>query len=150
MLGMATIFLFHSNRAFDPQHWHINNNVSNLGSDVFIQFCNMWMMPFFFVISGAAIFQALKVRSGGAFAWERFLRVLVPVLIVGYWILSPLQVYLERLGDGEFIGSFFQFYAHIFQGGTYEFDGGNFSVFGIHLWYLVLLFTFSLLLLPLC
>ncbi|MFC1893901.1 acyltransferase family protein [Chloroflexota bacterium] len=61
--------------------------------------------------------------------------------------VAPLQIYLERLTHGEFSGNFFQFYPHYFDG-LYGF-GGNFAWMGVHLWYLMDLFLFSLVALPL-
>jgi hypothetical protein len=61
---------------------------------------------------------------------------------IGLFTHIPLQVYLERVSTGEFSGSFLQFYPRYFDG-IYEF-GGNFSLFGHHLWFLVILFLFSL------
>jgi glucan biosynthesis protein C len=54
---------------------------------------------------------------------------------------ASLQVYLDRLTHGEFSGTYFQFLPHYF------FD--NFEWQGMHLWYLWLLFLFSILLYPL-
>jgi surface polysaccharide O-acyltransferase-like enzyme len=84
------------------------------------------------------------------------MRLLIPLLF-GIFVLSPPQVYLERLSNpyhgvapwngGQFSGSFWEFIPYYFQG-WYLF-GGNFAWMGIHLWYLLTLFLFSLLLLPL-
>jgi surface polysaccharide O-acyltransferase-like enzyme len=52
-----------------------------------------------------------------------------------------------RVSQGEFSGSFLQFYPHYFEG-VHPF-GGNFAFRGMHLWYLMDLFLFSMLLLPL-
>ncbi|MCP4760858.1 MAG: acyltransferase family protein, partial [archaeon] len=59
----------------------------------------------------------------------------------------PIQVYLDRLIDGEFTGTFFEFYPHYFEG-IYG-RGGNFPVEGLHLWFLLLLFIYSMVALPL-
>jgi hypothetical protein len=58
-----------------------------------------------------------------------------------------VQVYLERVSHGQFQGSFFAFIPHYFDG-LYGF-GGNFAWMGLHLWYLEMLFVYSLLFLPL-
>jgi peptidoglycan/LPS O-acetylase OafA/YrhL len=58
-----------------------------------------------------------------------------------------VQVYLERVTHHQFTGTFFEFLPHYFDG-LYGF-GGNFAWMGLHLWYLLVLFVFSLLLLPL-
>jgi peptidoglycan/LPS O-acetylase OafA/YrhL len=46
-------------------------------------------------------------------------------------------MYLERLTHGQFSGSFFEFIPHYFQPGI-------FASWGVHLWYLRMLFTFCL------
>jgi glucan biosynthesis protein C len=58
-----------------------------------------------------------------------------------------LQVYLERLTHGQFSGSFWDFVPHYFEG-LFGF-GGNFAWQGVHLWYLEMLFVFSLVFMPL-
>jgi hypothetical protein len=74
------------------------------------------------------------------------LRLLVP-LLVGIFTHVALQVYLERVSNGAFHGSFWAFVPHYFDG-WYGF-GGNFAWMGLHLWYLELLFIYSIVLLPL-
>jgi glucan biosynthesis protein C len=66
---------------------------------------------------------------------------------VGIFTHAALQVYLERITHGQFRGSFFAFLPHYFDG-LYAF-GGNFAWMGLHLWYLLILFAFSLICLPL-
>ncbi len=146
-MAMLAIFSFHNDRLFDTESWHVNNAETSLVSTIHIQFFNQWMMPLFFVLSGAAVYYALRVRTAGGFAKERTLRILIPLIFVGIFVLAPPQVYLERLTGGEFSGTFFQFYPHYFDG-MYGF-GGNFAWMGLHLWYLMDLFIFSLIALPL-
>ncbi len=57
------------------------------------------------------------------------------------------MVYLERHTQGGFSGSYFEFLPHYFEG-FYAF-GGNFAWMGLHLWYLEILFLFSLIFYPL-
>jgi len=147
MLAMFSIFFYHCNRFFTLAGWHVKNNVTSLGSTVFMQLFNQWMMPLFFVISGAAVYYSLKSRKTRGFIKERTLRILIPLVSIGIFVLAPPQVYLERLTHGEFSGSFFQFYPHYFDG-LYGL-GGNFAWMGVHLWYLMDLFIFSLIALPL-
>lgn len=147
VLAMLSIFLFHCDRFFDFDGWHIKNAVTSLASTIHIQFFNQWMMPLFFVLSGAAVYYSLRSRTAGGFVKERTLRILIPLILVGWFVLAPPQVYLERLTHSEFTGSFFQFYPHYFDG-LYAF-GGNFAWMGLHLWYLMVLFILSLIALPL-
>ena len=146
VLAMFSIFFFHNARLFDFEDWHVKNANASLGSDIFIGFCAQWMMPLFFILAGASVYYALKFRTGRGFIRERTMRILIPLVIVGFFIISPPQVYLERLTHGAFSGTFFQFYPHYFDG-LYGL-GGNFAWMGMHLWFLVLLFLYSLIALP--
>ena len=148
VLAMFSIFFFHNSRFFDFYGWHVKNAETSLGPEIFVQFGNLWMMPVFFILAGASIYYALKFRTAGGFIKERTLRILIPIIILGWFIMSPPQVYLERLSHGDFSGNFFQFYYPHYFDGFYGL-GGNFAVVPMHMWFLWLLFIFSLILLPL-
>jgi hypothetical protein len=75
---------------------------------------------------------------------DKFSRLMIPVLIASV-THSILQVYLERLTHGQFSGSFFSFLPKYING-IYLGIGmsGNFAFHGMHLWYLLFLFVYSL------
>jgi len=148
VFAMLSIFFFHSDRFFNFDGWHIKNAETSLASSIHIEIFDQWMMPLFFVLSGAAVYYSLRVRKGGGFVKERVLRIAVPWVLIGIFVIAPPQVYLERLTNGEFSGNFFQFYYPHYFDGVYAF-GGNFAIIPMHLWYLVILFTVSLVALPL-
>jgi glucans biosynthesis protein C len=147
--AMFLLVFYHSGRLFDREPWHIKNAVENLGIDVFNhRILDVWQMPLFFLVAGAAVWYSMGTRSAGGFAKERVLRILVP-LIFGMLIIVPPQVYTQRIFDGDFSGSFWAWYPHTFQG-AYNMDNpasGNFT--WLHLWFLAYLFVFSMLLIPL-
>jgi glucans biosynthesis protein C len=147
VITILAILCYHANRFFTLNDWSIKNAQRSMASTVFMEAFNLWMMPLLFMISGAAIYFSLKSRSTNAYLKERVLRLLVPLVIIGIFVLGAFQVYLERLTHGDFSGNFWQFYPHYFDG-VYAF-GGNFAFMGVHLWYLMLLFLFSLLAFPL-
>jgi surface polysaccharide O-acyltransferase-like enzyme len=107
----------------------------------------IWIMPLFFMLSGFGTRYALQRRSGSAFVTERLLRLGVP-LLVGAFVLSPFQVYSERVTTGAFTGSFAAFLPHYFEGWYSVTPGGNFAWMGLHLWFLLVLLLFSLVTLP--
>jgi len=146
VLAMFTIFLFHCARFFDEEDWHIKNNQLDLGMSIFVGILSQWLMPLFFVLSARSAYHSLSHRTDRQYLRERFKRLVIPLLF-GIFILIPPQVYIERLSHLQFSGSFIQFFPHYFEG-FYGF-GGNFAWMGIHLWYLEILFIFSLLTLPL-
>lgn len=140
VLGMLTIFLFHLARFFNNDDWHVKNFELDFGLSVFVGIVSHFIMPLFFVLSAFAIFYALRKRTNGAFMRERVVRLLVP-LGVGMLTHVALQVYVENITHGRFEGTFWQFIPHYFDG-LYAF-GGNFAWMGLHLWYLLMLFVFS-------
>ena len=143
VLAILTVFIFHSGRFFDRMDWHLKNPVTYQPMQIWTMFLASWMMPLIFVISGASLYFALgKV---GKFIKDKILRLFVP-LVVGVFTHVALGVYLERLTHHQFTGSFFEFYPKYFQG-MYE-EGGNFAWMGLHLWYLLVLFVFTLALMP--
>ena len=146
VLTILVVFIFHSGRFFDTGDWHVKNATTYFGVDIWTAFLADWMMPFIFVISGASLFYAITKGGFGTFFKDKFLRLAVP-LILGVFTHAALMVYLERLTHHEFAGSFWEFVPTYFQG-WYGF-GGNFAWMGLHLWYLLILFLFSLLLYPL-
>ena len=146
VIATIAIFLFHNARVYNFDDWHIKNAQTSLGATQFVEFMDMWMMPLFFILSGAAVYYSLKSRTAGSFLKERFFRIMIPWLVTGIFVIAPAQVYLERLSHGEFSGNFFQFFPHYFDG-MYAF-GGNFAWTGMHLWYLMMLSVFSVILLP--
>jgi glucan biosynthesis protein C len=147
IIATIGIFLFHNARVYDYDDWQIKNALTSLGATKFVDFMNIWMMPLFFILSGAAVYFSLKSRNGGSFLKERFFRIMIPWFLTGIFVMAPPQVYLERLSHGQFNGNFFQFLPHYFDG-LYIF-GGNFAWMGMHLWYLMVLSVFSVIFLPL-
>lgn len=144
VLGMFTIFLFHNARFFNEDDWHVKNFQLDFGMSVFVAILDHFIMPLFFVLSAIAIYHALKKRTNAEFMRERVVRLLIP-LGVGMFTHIMLQVYIENITHGQFSGSFWQFIPHYFSG-FYAF-GGNFAWMGLHLWYLMMLFLFSWLML---
>jgi hypothetical protein len=105
----------------------------------------MIVMPVFFFISGASIWFSIQKRSVGIFIKNLFKRFFFP-LVFGVTLLAIPQVWVERVFHGEFHGSLISFIPYYFHG-FYGF-GGNFAWMGLHLWYLFMLFVFSLILVP--
>jgi glucan biosynthesis protein C len=144
--GMLMIFIFHCARFFNQEEWHVKNNQLYEGVGVFVGVVSQWIMPLFFILSAISSYYALNFRKAGQYLGERLKRLVVPFLFGTLIILIPIQVYIERVSHLQYNGSFFEFYPHYFDG-FYAF-GGNFAWMGLHLWYLEILFIFSLITLP--
>ena len=145
ILAILGVFIFHTGRAFDSGGWHIKNAVASQAVTIWSQFFVLWGMPLIFIVSGVSVFFTAH-KQPGVFIKDKVLRLFVP-LVVGAFTHIMLQVYIENVTQHGFTGSFFDFIPYYFQG-LYGL-GGNFAWMGLHLWYLLVLFIFSIVLLPL-
>jgi hypothetical protein len=149
VFGILLVFLHHCSKFFDYHTTVVFNTVRSPVLSAFREFNFLWMMPLFFIISGASVFLSLKPDKTGQFIKAKIRRLLIPLILIGTFIINPLYVYIERLFSGQTAGSFIRWYPHFFDG-MYGF-GGNFAPLGqgTYLWYLEFLFIYSLILLPL-
>jgi len=150
VLAILIVLLYHSSRFFNLGDWHVKNVNTYVWVEIWNIFATRWLMPLFFIISGASLSYAIgKSRGWSRFYVDKFLRLMIAVLVASI-THSALQVYLERLTHGQFSGSFFSFLPEYFNG-VYLGIGmpGNFAYHGMHLWYLFFLFIYSLICYPL-
>lgn len=142
-LRVIAIFLllyYHTGMIYVEWRWHINSVETSEAIEVFMRFLNAWRMPLLFVISGAGTAFAFRKRNSLQYIGERTKRLLLPLTFGTFAVVAP-QVYIERIDQ---YGSYFQFYPHFFDG---IYPEGNFSWH--HLWFIVYLFAYSLVCLPL-
>jgi len=152
VLAILIVFLYHSTRFFNLTDWHIKNANNYVWIEIGNVFVTRWMMPLFFIISGASLYFVIGKQGGWKrFYTDKFLRLMIPVLFASL-THSALQVYLERVSHSRFSGSFFQFIPAYFNGvysGIGLAGSGNFANVGMHLWYLLFLFGYGLICYPL-
>lgn len=147
VIGIMAVFAHHIMMFFNSWPWHAKNNVTTPAFEPLNLALLAWIMPIFFAISGVATHHALNHRAAAGFVKERLLRLGVPVLVSAL-LLSPHQVYSERVTTGEFAGSFLDFLPRYFDGWYAVTPGGNFAWMGLHTWYLLVLLVFSAVTLP--
>lgn len=147
VLGVLLLIPFHVALIFvlDPNAiMYIKDVVNSRVLAVAVGFIHMWHMPMLFIISGSATYFALGFRSAGQYIRERFLRLFIP-LIFGILTFVPFTTYLQHsnslsLQEG-YIGYFHFDFNHL--------DGMNGTFTPAHLWFILYLFVFSLIGLPL-
>jgi hypothetical protein len=154
VLATLGVFLYHAARPFDIQDWMLKNDErSALVTVVFVIFLGSWGMPLFFLMAGASSQFALRRRTWREFARERIRRLVIP-FIVGSFLLTSIQVYIEWVHQGWHEGAFLTFLPPFIE----SLPGPAlsellrptvFEAYGIHLWFLGYLFSFSLIALPL-
>lgn len=144
VLALLGVFVIHVFSPFNPwDHWHIRSPERSRFLGAVVVLMAPWIMPLFMMLAGTSAWYSLRRRSNAEYVRDRVTRILIP-LIIGILVLVPPQVYAERRLYGQFAGNFLEFYPRFFEG-IYPF--GNFSWH--HLWFLVYLFAYSLLALPL-
>lgn len=150
VIATLAVFIYHCLMFFNPWAWHVKNNITDPTYITAISlFMSTWLMPIFFAVSGINTYYALQKRTGKQFIKERLVRLGIP-LVFGVMILTPPQIYMERVSHGQFSGSFFTWFPQYFDGVYLDIGGsGNFAFVGLHLWYLLVLLFFSLFMMPL-
>jgi glucan biosynthesis protein C len=151
-LVVVGLVFFHTAVIFGAGEFPIKAATENRAATVFLGFGATWGMPLLFLISGMGIWYSLRSRSPAAFARERLRRLGVP-LLVGLLTLVPLQVYLglRHAGDPSSYASFYARFWDVRPALDFPFvltaaPDGAFETG--HLWFLVCLLAFSLVLLP--
>jgi len=151
LMAVFLLFFFHTARVFSPgeEFYAHNDPTSDLLNNIFIRPLNPWHMPIFFLLAGASTWYALRRRSGGQYVRERFKRLFIP-FVFGLFVLIAPQSYIGLLNHSDYSGSYIEWYPDFFhlQADDEEgyFLGGH--TWG-HLWFIVHLFVYSLLALPL-
>ena len=155
-LVVLGLIFFHTARIFDFGDFYVKNDPPSILISIIVIFVSMWGMPLLFLISGIGVWYSLRSRSPGAFFRERFLRLFVPLVFGTLIIVPPQQYYsvlfkhpnlqmnyLELLSEFIKVKPVFDFPYFL----TKVPPLGLFQM--AHLWFLNLLFFFTLLLLPL-
>lgn len=152
---VAGLLLFHSARIFDTGDFYVKHEPTSELVDVVISFAALWGMPLLFVVSGMGMAYSLRSRTTKEFGVERLRRLLVP-LIFGVVIIVPPQIWTRLRSDPTYDESYLDFLPRFLdvrlEPSNFPFVVGDDPTTGLfewgHLWFLLLLFSWSLLLLP--
>jgi glucans biosynthesis protein C len=144
VIAIFVLFFFHTGMIFVGWGWHIVNSQTIPSLQWPMDIAHRLRMPLLFVIAGAGMWFALQRRSTVQFLKERTLKLMLP-LIAGMFLVVPPQIYYERLLRGQWSGDYLTFYAtRVLQ--FHFYPVGDFSWH--HLWFILYLYTYVLLLLP--
>lgn len=146
ILAVGLVPVAHTLLFFTNTPYHLKNAVLSPQVDVITALLAVSIMPLFFIISGMSTAYSMRLLSNRQLLKSRILRLLVPFLF-GLLTLAAVNSYYEALADGRFSGGFFDFYPTYFSAG-YGW-GGVFPWWGHHLYYLLVLFVYIVLGLPL-
>jgi glucans biosynthesis protein C len=149
--ALATLLLivFHTGMVFTTfDVFHIQNADRNDFIAEILAFIHQWHMPLFFLLAGMSAWYALSRRTAREFRVERVKRLFVP-LVFGVLVIIPPQVYVERIARWvttrkspiDFDGSYLEWYPK-----TFECCYPDANLSWHHLWFLLYLFAYSVLL----
>lgn len=141
VLAILLLVYFHTMMFYNTYGFHLKNAETTSALNIITTFLHQWRMPLLLVISGVGSGYAFKKRSTLQFTRERSQRLLIP-LIFSMLVIVPPQIYLEKIQDYR---SYFEFYPSIFEFKPYP--EGNFSWH--HMWFVMYLFLYSLICIPL-
>ncbi len=113
-------------------------------------FINRWRMEIVFIISGVSC-AMMTQTARGAFLWRRVRRLLLP-LVFGLLVIIPVQPYCEGVSNGLVAPGYGQFLLDYFGHHAWPagaFTGWKTSFTWNHLWYLVYLLLYTMVLVAL-
>ncbi|MEY9988825.1 glucan biosynthesis protein C [Streptomyces sp. V4I8] len=150
VLGLV---FFHSALVFSPDDDFYVKNAETTGAvTVLAGFGVVWAMPMLFLVAGLGSRYSIRRRGPARFSRERLLRLGVP-LVFATLVLCPLPQWLRlRAADPGYDESYGRFWSRFLTVGPdaadfpFVLDGEHFETG--HLWFVVLLLVFSLLLAP--
>ena len=146
-MGILLLFPFHTARIFDIwEPFYVKNDVASWGLSWFIALTSYWFMPLLFWLAGSASWYALQHRSDKQYLKERFFRLFVPFL-AGTLLVVPPQGYFALKMHGVEPGNYLDFLLGYFPDFS-DLSGYSGSFTPAHLWFILYLFVFSLIALP--
>ncbi|WP_461106891.1 acyltransferase family protein [Spirosoma koreense] len=147
VIAILTLLFYHTGMIYVSWGWHIQSPKHSEPMEFVMRWLHLWRMPLLFFISGGGTYFALRNRSLGAYAGERFRRLFVP-LVFGMFVIVPPQIYIEWLFRGRFAGSYGEFYPEVLKFQVYQEKGLGGAFSWHHLWFVAYLFLYSLISLP--
>ncbi|MEV0694264.1 acyltransferase family protein [Streptomyces sp. NPDC050388] len=152
-LVVLGLVFFHTALVFSPDDdFYVKNPQTTGAVTVLAGFGVVWAMPMLFLVAGLGARHSIRRRGAAGFARERLLRLGVP-LVFGTVVLCPLPQWLRLRAAGpgydEPYGRFWQRFLTVrpdLADFPFVLEGDHFETG--HLWFVVLLLAFCLLLAP--
>ena len=141
LIAILILLFFHTGMWFNNWGWHVKNSETTVSFQYWMIWSHYFRMPLLLFISGAGTFMALDKRTSGQFRRERFMRLFIP-LVFGMLVIVPPQIYFEHIKQ---YNGYWDFYKTVFNFVPYP----NGSLSWHHLWFILYLFIYSFLALPL-
>ncbi|TLS39589.1 acyltransferase [Streptomyces montanus] len=154
LLVVLGLIFFHSSLVFaTDDDYYVKNSETTEVILIAAGFAVVWAMPALFLIAGLGSWYSLRRRGAAGFVKERLLRLGVP-LVFTTLVLNPLPQWLRYRSEGRGHDESYLAFLPRFYDVHVELDEFPFLVQGEyfetgHLWFVLLLLAFSLMLAPL-
>lgn len=145
IIAFGLLVFYHVGMFYVPWDWHVKSVYAGEGAEPLMRLLNPWRLSLLFFISGVA-FAYLHDKAGGPgrFALDRTLRLL-PVIVFGMIVVVMPQTYFQLREMGEIEPGLLAFWPRYITG--WEIAGIEVPTWN-HLWYVVYLFVYALILAP--
>lgn len=144
VIAFLLLIFYHSGMFYVTWDWHVKSVHAGPEVEWLMRLSNPWRLSLLFFISGLALRFATDKRPAGEMMASRLMRLGLPILFGMIVAVAP-QSWLQLVENGEFQGSFWEFWPQYLD------LASDFSIITPtwnHLWYVVYLLVYSLLLLP--
>lgn len=161
MLIVGGLVMFHSAQIFGSPDHYVKNTQQGMAAEMvanlFLSFASMWGMPLMMLIAGTAIWYSMRKRTAGQFLLNRVRRLLIPYITGMVLVFPPVMWFSLKFHQSSYGETYWQFLSRYFD---VRFSLSAFPSFLVgaspdgpwwigHLWFLIYLFVYTLLLLPL-
>ncbi|MEO0813431.1 MAG: acyltransferase, partial [Myxococcota bacterium] len=145
VIAFALLIFYHVGMFYVTWGWHVKSAYAGPESEPLMLVLNPWRLALLFFISGVAVrFASDKASSIRAFVGARIVRLGLPILMGMIVVVAP-QTYFELRQDGLITPNYFEFWGNYLQGNAgYPVVTPTWN----HLWYVVYLLTYVLLIWP--
>ncbi|HOK09713.1 MAG TPA: acyltransferase family protein [Candidatus Hydrogenedens sp.] len=148
IIAVLLLIPFHTAMVFfEYESFYVKGSETHPLINIFVFLLSPWHMPLLFLLAGMSSYYATLKRTDKEYFIERTRRLLIP-LIFGIFIIVPPQPYFAYLKH-EPNTSFLQFISQYFTSIKDNFTGYNGSFTPAHLWFILYLYIFSILSIPL-
>ncbi|NMO15360.1 acyltransferase [Pyxidicoccus fallax] len=143
-VAIILVHVHHVGLIYGPFNWIVKSPIELTSLKGPILAAGQVRLPLLLLISGVATAYAFRQRTVGGLLGDRAKRLLIP-LVFGIFFITPPQIYIERLIQGRFQGSYLEFWPSVLE--FVPWPAGSLSWH--HLWLLCYLFLYNVVLLPL-
>ncbi|MDG1021915.1 MAG: acyltransferase [Emcibacteraceae bacterium] len=148
VLAFAYLIFYHTGMMFVEWPFHIESGHDSQFLKSVMLLTATWRLDLLFLVSGVAVSVMMTNMSLGKFCWQRVVKLFIPPLFAIIVVVAP-QPYFEALQNGLIEPGYWQFWTEQYFHFTWL--EGMITPWPTytHMWYVLYLFCFTLILIPL-